>query len=371
MRRGAAVVCLLLVLSGCSGGPATPTAEPASPSPTELDTPTNTASPTTSPTAPPTPTSTPTATISPTPTATPVPDNPWQQQEIVVAIDNQANTDRDIQPLVANTIAYWNANDSQYGDYEVTMRLEPDASEPDVLIRYVNQIETCANESRAIGCTKVLEPPALASSTEIVEIQAGYTDADTYDTLRHEFGHLYGIEHGEEPRAIMNATALVDRLPTPNASEREFPWKQTEFAVFTDLSGVSDEKRTAVENEIDAALGYYEGGNSWLPLYVEPSFTRTSNRSEADIVIRAGPDTLDGDTPSDGAVYGQSIDSDPALEYYTSTNITVDTDTVETDRVGWHVGFWLASAFSSGSVDQFPDSIRNADTVEERRSWPN
>lgn len=139
---------------------------------------------------------------------------------VTVGIKYVAKTDRNITPLVEEAVEYWMANDDEYGTYTTDWEVVPDAEDPDVVVLYVDTIVRCGfgpDQDYYIGCTDLLTTEESANTPVQVEIAKGYDDASTINTIKHEFGHLYGLEHGDEPMPLMSATG--DAVPLNETEE--------------------------------------------------------------------------------------------------------------------------------------------------------
>lgn len=75
--------------------------------------------------------------------------------------------------------------------------------------------------------------------------------------MKHEFGHVLGIEHGEEPMPLMNESGAATYLSKPNATNRSLAWENSTLSVYVDLGNVSSQDKTAIQNQIGHALSYY------------------------------------------------------------------------------------------------------------------
>jgi len=197
----------------------------------------------------------------------------------------------------------------------------------------------------------------------VIEIEDGYTNESTVTTIEHEFGHTLGLDHEDADRLeLMNASSVVNETSIPNATEREWPWKQTNFTVYIKAGGGVSEQRA--DREAAQALEYYENDpDDWLPR--EVAFTTTENESAADLVIemRANPDCLGGEGVC-WSQYGYSPDGDPALEYYTSANVTVVG--VNKDYYGWYIGYGLGRVFGAEEESELPPPFADSDDADDR-----
>lgn len=139
---------------------------------------------------------------------------------VTVGITYITSGDRNITPLVQEAVEYWMENDDKYGDYTTDWVVKPNADNPDVVVLYVDTIVKCGfgpNQDYYIGCTNLLSTDQSANTPVQVEIAAGYNNESTINTIKHEFGHLYGLEHGEEPMPLMSATG--DAVPLNETEE--------------------------------------------------------------------------------------------------------------------------------------------------------
>ncbi|WP_435175722.1 matrixin family metalloprotease [Halorussus sp. AFM4] len=382
-NSGAVLAAVLVALAGCSGmvqeRPETTTAEPTTTSPpaptastpaAEIRT-TSGAETTARTTTGAAPTG---ATAAPPPSTTvttPTADNPWGKATVTVTVDNEANASRNVTPLVRRTLAYWNRNASRYGDYAVRFMLTK-STNADIRLEYVDQIAECGHErdDRTVGCAPVLESGTTAGASETVRIVAGYSNESTLQILRHEFGHVLGIEHGEEPMPTMRALGRYRHLARPNTTERPVPWSDPTLSVHVDASNVSSASRDDVKSQIGHALTYFEtGADGRVPDNV--TFVRTDNRSAADVRIAFPDDAFDCygeemDEGSCGTSWGYDTDVDAAFEYYSEWTVRVRG--VDDEAVGWHVGYWLARALGL-TDDELPSPFRDATYSERRSDW--
>jgi len=203
-----------------------------------------------------------------------------------------------------------------------------------------------------------------------VQVVAGYSNESTVEILKHEFGHVVGVEHGEEPMPTMQAMSRVTYLSQPDLRDRAVPWRSSTLAVHVDVSALPGHDREEAREQIQHALGYYESGaDGAVPSNV--SFTSTSNRSAADLRIRVPEESFDcgGERLREGSC-GESwvydTDTDDAPEYFAEYEIRVRG--IDTDAFGWHVGYWLSDAMGL-TEEELPAPFVDADYDERRSEW--
>lgn len=178
-------LAVLLVISGCAGSAsdATPGGTPTAASSTATSTP------------------------APSPTSTPEPpNNPWEKDTIVVEIFAASDSEINRTEAVENAVSYWNDN-RQFATYEVNFTVEPVSSDPDIRVKFVDDIHNCNYRigGDAVGCSPVLSPDDRIYRTISMEIQTGWDQETTEEILKHEFGHILGLGHDDEPQSVMNS----------------------------------------------------------------------------------------------------------------------------------------------------------------------
>jgi hypothetical protein len=288
--------------------------------------------------------------------------DPWPgQNELVVGIENPVGTSANMTRIVQSSLDYWEANDNQYALYQANWTLDPDAEDPDVVVQFVEDIPYCGlYEGEAIGCASLLNQ-SLADPPEVARIEVGYTEDSMINTTKHEFGHLYGLNHSSPPQPLMAAEGDAKLLPVENASEREYPFNKSSLTVY--ISDESSElSRDTIVTEASRALDYYAAGADG---YVgeETSFSIIDNRSAADIVLNVGTgqDQCRLEAGSCSKVTGENLDSDRALEVYTKLEIYVFG--IPEDTFAWHVGTQMTYLSNSGSPPPFDGD------GDDRDSW--
>jgi len=313
-------------------------------------------------------TASPTPTATPSPTATPLPpNNPWHADPVVVTI-NASTTDRDFSPVVQGALSYWTTNAERYTDFDVAFILREHPSHPDIELRFVDAIPECAgyDPGNTLGCSPLYTEPGQAQSPSVIEIRTDLTDNSTVQTIKHELGHALGIRHGEPPMPLM--ASVNDRatlLPVTNASDRPLPYRDHSLSVHVQHDRGID--AAIVDRELSIVLDYYESGaDSWLN--ATPTFTRTENRSDAEIVLRITTSPECGF--SDGGVcldslLGEQLDSDPAYEYYSKSTVVVAN--VDPDHLAWFIGYGFGFALGAENATDLPPPLQ--DQANKRVDW--
>jgi hypothetical protein len=344
--RTLALACLL-VLAGCTT-PLDPTA--GTPTAAPADAPESTAGAT--PMAG-TPTDRP-------PTATESA-NPWGDEPIVVAVRNEGSRDRDFAALVREAAAFWEEG-SRYLGFDVEYEVRPNAADPDLIVAFTDEIPDCDDVSDAVGCAPLLTDPRQVDRPETAWVKTGLSDESTVLVTEHELGHTLGLTHDDPPRDVMRARSVLYTEPQPNATERAFPWADADFTVRIDAANASDP--AGARSQVDHALAYYEDDPPGMPTNL--TFERTD--ADAELLIRFGP-TADCRASSGSCVgtYGTDPDGDGAIETYTRVEITLVG--LDTEAVGWHVGYWLAHAFGAEADAEKPPPFRDASGRDRRSAW--
>lgn len=364
MRLAILALAALLLLAGCSEIVDTdpPTAETDTPNAS-----TPTATPTPSPTPTPTRTVTPTATETPTPTTTPAgtplptltDDNPWDQEVVRVAINDTVADGRNTTAIVEETLAYWNTNLETYTDYQLRFRLTDDLTDARIEVRFVDRIDDCDGPTtHTAGCARLIESDESARDLEVARVVSDRSNAAMVGTTEHELGHLLGLDHEADPRFLM---AQNSSTPVKDAADRANPWYSDTVRVAVDYDSI-DANRQTVDDQVGHAVGYYDdGAEGTTPTNI--TVGRTEKTHTAEVLVTNDPDRCNVDGGSQVSMSGQNSDGDDALEAHVQSTVCID---VDGDAVGWHVGYWLGTAFGLESGERaavFQDA-----TYSDRRS---
>lgn len=296
---------------------------------------------------------------------TAAPERVWPDEPIVVAVTDTTGSTRDFEPLVREAMAYWEGNASEYLGYPVEFVLRPSATDPDVEVHLVREIDDCSGTADAVGCAPYLTARDAIDRPASVEVVAGLSDGSTVRVLEHELGHVLGLDHGQEPQSVMARSALLTTLPRANATERRLPWQTDVLRVFVDESGARSP--AAARDQVDRAVAYVDrGADGTVP--ENASFVFVDERRRADVVISFPDESpCDGGDGSCGRRTGVDVDGDEALEYYTRLDISLVN--VDADAIAWHVAYWLGYGFGFDERSDWPPVLRNASAAERRSQW--
>lgn len=289
--------------------------------------------------------------------------SPWGDDPVVVGID--APDGREYAPLLRKATAYWEANARRYAGYDIDYEVRPNADSPDVAVRFVDDVPTCGHTRDAVGCAPLITDRRQRSATEEVYVETGLSDDSTVLVLEHELGHTLGLKHSDAPQHVMEAKSILYTQPQPNATERAFPWKDTDFTVYVDAANASDPD--VARDQVGHALDYYEGGaDGTVPSNL--TFRYVDSPENADIVVSFDDSSTCSDTAgSCFRTVGPDPDGDDAIEWYSQLRIVLVG--LDSDAVGWHVGNWLAYGFGMEDADEVPPPFRNASYRDRRSEW--
>ncbi|ELZ97437.1 Matrixin [Haloferax mediterranei ATCC 33500] len=261
---------------------------------------------------------------------------------------------------------FWEANDARYLGSEIDYEVDADARNPDLVVRFSDDIPECSGQVDAVGCAPYITDERQIDRPMTAHIRTGFSDDSTAEIIEHELGHTLGLAHGDEPAELMDATGMVYTLPRTNATEKAFPWADSHFTVYMNDSGAADPD--AAREQVHHAFDYYDDDAPGMPDNL--TFTYVDDPEKADIRLHvsfgetspcaAGADSF-------AAASGYDPDGDKALETYDTLGIVlVDLDS---DAVGWHVGYWTAHYLGAEDDEDKPEPFRNATYSDRRSEW--
>ena len=292
-------------------------------------------------------------------------DNPWGSETVEVGIVKTTNESRDIEPLVAETIEYWNTAGKEHATYDVNFTLKPDKSDVDVMVLLREDFD-CGERTNDLtsGCAPRIDANStVGERPQHVEIESGYTDEATVTIMKHEFGHVLGLRHDDEPQSFMQTRLELKQFPIPSHRERENPWGNDTVRYYVDWETHSGD-RAASERQISETFAALES-EAGDPIS-NATFVEVDEQQRANITIEFDTGECDSDGRSCRVHEGVDIDGQGDIDRLTTTTITLDEIAVE--RQGWHVGYWVANAFVGGDEDELPDEFVDT-TPDERTDW--
>ncbi|MBX0305217.1 matrixin family metalloprotease [Haloarcula salinisoli] len=287
-------------------------------------------------------------------------EHPFAGETVTVAVEG---TDRE-RALVADGLAYWDHNASEYAGFDVEFQVLAPGATPetgtDVHLRFVETVGACGDTEFPAGCAPRIDASTGVDRPAAVEVRRGLADESTRLVVRHEVGHLLGLDHTDRPRDVMAHERDLATLSQPNATERANPWNDSTLTV---ALGGAGEVRDRYRAELDYALEYVrEGGDGAVPADVS---VRVVESETADITVsRVSADDCTAGEGSCLFLEGTDPDQDGAIERYTSAEIRLVG--LDTDAASWHIAFQLVDTFHTGDD---PDRLDDADTRERRGAW--
>ncbi|KAB1193034.1 matrixin [Haloferax sp. MBLA0076] len=288
---------------------------------------------------------------------------PWGSDPVIIEV-RAPNDGRDYETLVREATVFWERNDARYLGYEVEYAVSSDVRNPDIILQFSDTIPECSGQADAVGCAPYITDASQIDRPETVYVKTGFGDDSTVEIVEHELGHTLGLAHGDEPADLMNATGILFTLPRTDATEKAFPWDDPEFTVYVNESNAKDPD--GAREQVGHAFDYYAAGAPGMPDNL--SFTYVDDPKAADAHISFSDTSPCGaGAASCAAVTGYDPDGDGALETYDSFRIVlVDLDT---EAVGWHVGYWTAHYLGAEDDADKPDPFQNATYTERRSEW--
>jgi len=291
--------------------------------------------------------------------------NPWGHREVTVSVWSSTDPVTDAQrAVVEESIAFWNERHEEYTGYNVSFELDEDARNPDVVVRFVPEIGQCGEYDNAItlACAPKYDPGDRAETPTVVRVRERRPPTALANSVRHEFGHLLGLAHGDAPMPLMAERKPLERGESiRNASERRNPWHQSVLTVAVVQDG--GYSQAALRSHVKEALDYYENDpRDWAG--PSPEFRLVRDEKRADIRMRiARHDVCEVGGGYCWTVSGEQLDRDEALEYYTRYEVTFGG--LDTQYLSWYAGRALGYALGAENESDLPETF-----VDPRRAGP-
>lgn len=284
--------------------------------------------------------------------------HPWGGDRLIVNITYATSVERTYTKNVREAVEYWETNDERYGNYTANWTVQPNASEADLTVTVTDYIHSCdgveQNGSRILGCGDILNKNHYVKHADI-RVVDGLIPTDTTSVLKHEFGHVYGRQHGQEPLPLM-------REIREESAERLPPHDTGNISYYIDYASY-EYTREVVEEQIGHAIDYYESHNEYAPDNL--TLNEVESVNEAEIVIRRDESR---DPGSNLVRHGRRIELDGGEYRY--LNVTIQTKLDGSETLGWHVGYWFGYVFTGADKqDELPPPFQNADSYRERVEW--
>lgn len=293
--------------------------------------------------------------------------NPWGEPTVTVGVQARDGEPNGVERLaVEETVAYWNDHSAAYSSYDVEFEFAPDEPRPDISVYYVSHIDDCGvskGGAITLACAPRFDEGETASVPTTVRVRDSRPLGDLRFSVKHEFGHLLGLRHGEGPMPLMaERTAFEPGHPVIDATERGNPFHDPTISVAVTQDGTYEQ--AVLEAHVREALDYYET-ESVSPLEATARFRMIDDPERADIVLRV---TRDEACSADGSycwtVTGEQLDRDAPLEYYTGFEATFSDP--EPRYLSWYIGRVMGFAMGAQDESELPNTFSDPYNAPDR-----
>ena len=139
----------------------------------------------------------------------------FAESTLGVRIDNHSDTDHDVERNARESLGFWEEHSREYVDFGVEFEVVDD--EPDIVIRYADDPSGCEDvegySERVLGCAPLIRPGRNVRRPVTAHVVAGHRPFGKIRvTTKHELGHIFGLDHDDEPAWIMS-NRPADRIP--------------------------------------------------------------------------------------------------------------------------------------------------------------
>ena len=142
--------------------------------------------------------------------------HPFADAVLTVRVDDDSDSDHDTVTIARDALAFWERYSQEYVGFGVEFDVVDD-EEPDIVIAFADDPSGCENvegySERVLGCAPLIRPGRSVRRPVVAHVVAGGRPTGKIRvTTKHELGHIFGLDHDDEPRWIMS-NRPEDRIP--------------------------------------------------------------------------------------------------------------------------------------------------------------